>query len=338
MAEEKRDYYECLGLKKGATDEEIKKAYKKLAKKFHPDLNPGNKRAEEAFKRTNEAYSVLSDPEKRKLYDEFGFQGVDPNFNAEAARAARDGMHFRAGPGGGGGGFSFHDLGDMGDLGDIFGSFFGGTQRGGAWQRSAPRRGDDLRLSLELGFEEAVFGCTKEVRTERIEPCADCGGSGKQGQNVCPLCRGKGAVKRRRTVRIPVPAGTDDGETLRLAGQGGAAPAGGTAGDLLVSVTVRPSPVFRRDGRDIRTEARISFPQAVFGTELEVQTVDGRVKLTIPAGTQSGAAFRLRGKGVPYGGGRGDQFVTVRVETPRSLTPEQAQALKRYAALTENGR
>ena len=333
MAEEKRDYYECLGLKKGATDEEIKKAYKKLAKKFHPDLNPGNKRAEEAFKRTNEAYSVLSDPEKRKLYDEFGFQGVDPNFNAEAARAARSGVHFSGGPDMGGG-FSFRDFGDLDDLGDIFGNMFGGGgARGFHARQSAPRRGENLRLELELTFEEAVFGCTKQVRTERIETCSDCGGSGKQGQTVCPLCRGKGAVKRRKTVSIPVPAGTDDGETLRIPGQGSAGPGG--PGDLLAEIRVKPSAVFRREGRSIRTDARITFPQAVFGAEIEVPTVDGKVKYSIPAGTQSGATFRLRGKGVPGAGGRGDQYVTVHVETPRALTPEQAEALKRYASLTE---
>ena len=356
MAETKRDYYEALGLKKGASEEEIKKAYKKLARKFHPDMNPGNKRAEERFKEINEANEVLSNPEKRERYDTFGFAGVDPNFNPEAARAAQSGFHdFRgAGQSGGagyaggaaypGGGFSFDGMGDLGDLGDLselFGGMFGGrfqqSRGGGRASGSGPRRGESLRLPLELSFQEAVFGCTKELRTEHLEVCGSCGGTGRTAAGPCSLCRGKGAVKRRRTLKIPVPAGTDDGQTLTLRGQGSAGQNGGPAGDLLVEVTVQPHPLFRREGPFIRSDATISFAQAALGAEIEVPTIDGRVKYRIPAGTQSGTVFRLRGKGVPGAQGRGDHLVEIHVETPRNLSAAQAEALRRFDALLRTG-
>lgn len=333
MQGEKKDLYEVLGLKKDATDAEIKKAYKKLARKLHPDLNPGNKRAEEAFKAVNEANAVLSDPEKRARYDEFGFAGLDPNFDPDLARQAKAGG-FRwspgeAGPGAGGVHFSFDDLGDL------FGGMFSGggfsAQSGdfGAF-RGAQRRGESFRTRLDLSFEEAVFGCTKDVRIEHLEPCGQCGGSGKQSGGVCSLCRGKGKIKKRRTVHVPVPAGAEDGQTLTLRGQGAAGANGSPAGDLLVELTVRPSARFTRDGRDLRSEAYITFSQAVLGAEIEVDTIDGRVKYRIPAGTQSGTTFRLRGKGVPGARGRGDQYVTVLVRTPRNLTPQQLNALRRF--------
>lgn len=329
---EKKDLYEVLGLKKGASEEEIKKAYKKLARKLHPDLNPGNKRAEEAFKAVNEANEVLSDPEKRARYDEFGFAGLDPNFNPEAARqAAQGGFRWDMGAQEGDGGFAFDDLSDL--FGGMFSGGFGGFGGGSGFrtaQRSAPRRGESLQTRLSLSFEEAVFGCTKDVRIEHLEPCSQCGGSGKNGSGACGLCKGKGKIKKRRTVHVTVPAGAEDGQTLTLAGQGAAGANGSPAGDLLVALSVRPSAQFKRDGADLRSEARITFAQAVLGAEIEVPTIDGRVKYRIPAGTQSGATFRLRGKGVPARGGRGDQYVTVMVETPRNLTPAQIEALRKF--------
>ena len=341
---EKKDLYEVLGLKKGASEAEIKKAYKKLARKLHPDLNPGNKRAEEAFKAVNEANEVLSDPEKRARYDEFGFAGLEPGFDPDMARQASRG--FRWSDGGAAGtagdaGFSFDDLGDL--FGGMFSGGFRGSGGGDAFsgfrsaRRSAPQRGESLKTRLSLSFEEAVFGCTKDLKIEHLEPCGQCGGSGKSGAGVCSLCRGKGKIKKRRTVHVTVPAGADDGQTLTLAGQGAAGANGRAAGDLLVELTVRPSAQFARDGADLRSEAHITFLQAVLGAEIEVPTVDGRVKYRIPPGTQSGTTFRLRGKGVPCSGGRGDQFVTVRVETPRNLTPAQIEALKKFDATLTPG-
>ncbi len=330
MKEEKRDLYEVLGLKKGASEDEIKKAYKKLARKLHPDLNPGNKRAEEAFKAVNEANAVLSDPEKRARYDEFGFAGLDPNFDPDMARQASRGFRWDSGADVGGAGFSFDDLSDL----------FGGMFSGGGFrtaQRSAPRRGESLQTRLSLSFEEAVFGCTKDLKIEHLEPCGRCGGSGKDNGGACTLCRGKGKIKKRRTVHVQVPAGIDDGQTLTLSGQGAAGANGSPAGDLLVEIAVRPSAQFTRDGADLRSEARITFSQAVLGAEIEVPTVDGRVKYRIPPGTQSGTTFRLRGKGVPSPGGRGDQYVTVHVETPRNLSQTQIEALRRFEATLHPG-
>lgn len=333
MQGEKKDLYEVLGLKKGATDAEIKKAYKKLARKLHPDLNPGNKRAEEAFKAVNEANAVLSDPEKRARYDEFGFAGLEPGFDPDMARRAASGGGFRwdGGAGGQSADFSFDDLGDL--FGGMFRGGFGADGGfGNGFRSAAPRRGESLRARLELSFEESVFGCTKEARIEHLEPCGRCGGSGRGGDGVCSLCRGKGKIRKRRTVRVAVPAGAEDGQTLRLSGQGAAGANGTPAGDLLVELAVRPSPQFTRDGKDLRSETEITFAQAALGAEISVPTVDGRVKYRIPAGTQSGTAFRLRGKGVPAADGRGDQYVTVRVRTPQDLTPAQAEALRRFEA------
>ena len=368
-AENKRDYYEVLGVQKGVTEEEIKKAYKKMARKYHPDLNPGDKDAEEKFKEVNEAYEVLSDSEKKARYDQFGFAGVDPNFGAGTG-----------GWGGGAGGAGF----DFGDLGDIFGSFFGGGFGGGQARRNpnAPQRGESIRMNLTISFEEAAFGCEKELELDRYEscetcrgsgaapgtspetcpdcggsgvvqtrrqtpmgvfastaPCSRCGGRGKIIKEPCKDCRGSGMVRRRRKIQASVPAGIDNGQTISIRGQGHAGKNGGPAGDLLVTITVRPHELFRREGTSVLCEAPITFPQAVLGAELEIPTIDGKVKYDIPEGTQSGTTFRLKGKGIPAlnGRGRGDQYVTVYIETPRNLNREQKEALKKFAeAVGEN--
>lgn len=355
MAEQKRDYYEVLGVAKGASDDELKKAYRKLAKQYHPDLNPGDKTAEAKFKEVNEAYEVLSDKEKRSRYDQFGHAGVDPNFGA-------------------GGGFG-GDFGDI-DLGDLFGSFFGGGFGGGRQQnRNAPRQGDSLRASLTITFEEAAFGCEKEINLTRSETCDDChgtgcaagttaevcpqchgsgqvrvqrgaggmffsstvvcdkcGGKGKIIHQPCSTCRGEGSVRRQRKITVKIPAGIDNGQAISLRGQGAAGVNGGPAGDLIVSVTVRPHPKFRRDGTTVLLEQPVSFVQAALGAELTIDTIDGPVKYTLPEGTQTGTTFRLRGKGIPSinGRGRGDQYVTVTVKTPTGLNKEQREAMTAF--------
>ena len=359
MAAEKRDYYEVLGVDKSASEDEIKRAYKKMARKYHPDLNPDNKEAEEKFKEVNEANEVLSNPEKKAKYDQFGFAGVDPNYGA--------------GQGGYGGAGGF----DFGDLGDIFGSFFGGGFGGGGRRNpNAPQRGESIRASLSVEFTEAAFGCEKSITIDRSEQCPTCKGKGcapgttpevctqchgtgtvtqaqrtpfgmMQSQTVCPKCRGKGqiihqpcpdcrgagAVRKRRTIQVNIPAGIDNGQTISLRGQGHSGKNGGPAGDLLITVMVRPHEIFRRDGTAVFCEAPITFTQAVLGGTLEIPTIDGKVKYDIPEGTQTGTVFRLRGKGIPVlnGRGRGDQYVTVNIETPRNLNREQKEALKKFS-------
>ena len=356
---DKRDYYEVLGLQKGASEDEIKKAYKKLARKYQPDMNPGDKEAEEKFKEVNEANEVLSDPEKKARYDQFGFAGVDPNYGAGAGGGAY------------GGGF------DFGDLGDIFGSFFGGGFGGGQRRNpNAPQRGESIRASVSVSFTEAAFGCEKSVTLERSEqcptckgngcapgttpeicpdchgtgtvqtrrqtpmgvfasngPCRKCGGTGRLIHQPCPDCRGTGAVRKRKTIKVNIPAGIDHGQTISLRGQGNAGRNGGPAGDLLITVMVQPHELFRRDGVDVFCEAPITFAQAVLGAELEIPTIDGKVKYSIPEGTQTGTVFRLKGKGIPVlnGRGLGDQYVTVTIETPRNLNKEQKEALRRFS-------
>ena len=365
MAEQKRDYYEVLGVDRSASEDEIKKAYKKMARKYHPDLNPGDKSAEEKFKEVNEAYEVLSDANKKARYDQYGHAGVDPNFGA----------------GGFGGGF---DGGfDFSDLGDIFGSFFGGGFGGGRRTNpNAPQRGESIRLAVTISFEEAAFGCEKEVTVERYEtcdtchgsgcapgtspevcpdchgtgtvqqrrqtpmgvfatssPCPKCGGKGRIIHQPCKDCRGSGMMRKRRTIQASIPAGIDNGQTISIRGQGNAGKNGGPAGDLLITITVRPHELFRREGTSVLCEAPITFTQAVLGAELEIPTIDGKVKYTLPEGTQSGTTFRLKGKGIPSinGRGRGDQYVTVYIETPRNLNKEQREALKKFAeAMGEN--
>lgn len=357
---EKRDYYEVLGVKKGASEDELKKAYRKLAKENHPDLHPGDKECEARFKEINEAYEVLSDPDKRAKYDQFGHAAFDPS----------------QGFGGGGGFGGFEGFGGFGDIfSDIFGGGFG-FGGGGGRNPNAPRKGDNLRATVNIKFEEAAFGVKKDVFVSKIEQCHDCKGTGcaegttaevcpdckgtgtvmstkrtpfgmVQSSEQCPKCRGRGkiihspcktcrgigSVRRQHKVSVSIPAGIDDGQTISLKGQGNAGLNGGPAGDLLITVLVQPHARFERDGASILLDQEISFAQAALGAEVEVPTLDGKVKLNIPEGTQSGTTFRLKGKGVPFlhNGGRGDQFVTVNVAVPRSMTSTQKNALRRYA-------
>ena len=358
---EKRDYYEVLGLQKGASAEEIKKAYRKLAKENHPDLHPGDKACEERFKEVNEAYEILSDDDKRAKYDQYGHAAFDPN------------------AGFGAGGFGAGDFGGFGDFsgfGDIFGDIFG-FGGGSARNANAPRKGDSVRASVNISFEEAAFGCKKDITVARVEQCADCKGSGcepgttpevcpdckgsgtvrttqrtpfgyTQSTSACPkckgtgkiihqpcrTCRGMGNVRRQHKINVNIPAGIDDGQTISLRGQGSAGANGGPQGDLLVTVVVRPDSRFERDGNSVLLEQEVSYAQAVLGAEIEVPTLDGKVKLTIPEGTQTGTVFRLKGKGIPYlrGSGRGDQFVSVKVAVPKNLSSSQKELLRQFAA------
>jgi len=353
---DKRDYYEVLGVEKSASDDDIKKAYRKLAKKYHPDVNPGDKEAEAKFKEVGEAYEVLSNSEKRARYDQFGHAGVDPSYGAGA------------------GGFGFDDM----DLGDLFGSFFGGF--GGSTRTrnpNGPIRGRDIALNMVLTFEEAALGCQKDVTVPHLETCASCAGSGaKKGtspevcptcgglgtiratertmlgmmqvqktcphcggrgkiiKETCPDCNGQGRVRKSRKLTVTVPAGINHGQTFTLRGQGDAGQNGGPSGDANITVSVRAHEIFERDGYDIWCDIPITFMQAALGDEITVPTLEGKVKYNIPEGTQPQTVFRLKGRGVPYlnGRGKGDQFVRVGVEVPRSLNGKQKQALKDFEA------
>ena len=358
MADQKRDYYEVLGVAKSASEEELKKAYRKLAKQYHPDVNPGNAEAEAKFKEINEAYEVLSDKDKRAKYDQFGHAGVDPNFGA----------------GGFGGYGDFGDFGDFG-FGDILGDILGGFG-GRSAQRSGPQRGESLRTGVTISFEEAAFGCEKEITLSRMESCESCHGSGcapGTTAEVCPDCRGSGTVrvqqrmggmaftssapctrcrgtgkiihqpckscggagnvKKQRKISVSIPQGINDKQAISLRGQGNAGANGGPAGDLIVEVRVNPHAYFQREGTSVLYECPVSFYQAALGAELEIPTIDGKVKYNLPAGTQPGTTFRLRGKGIPElrGRGRGDQYVTVQVKVPTSLNNQQREALEAFA-------
>ena len=360
--EKKRDYYEVLGVEKSASTDDIKKAYRKKALQYHPDRNPGDKEAEAKFKECNEAYEVLSNDEKRSRYDQYGFAGVDPNFNPNA------------GFGGGFGGFGDAFSG----FGDIFGDLFGGGSRRSP---NGPRQGENVGARLELTFEEAAFGAEKEVPVTRIEACAKCSGTGSAAgsapetcptcrgtgsvrttqnfmgmtmqsttafpkcgvtgkiiKDPCPTCRGKGKVRRSTKIRVQIPAGVDDGQTVRVRGEGCTGSNGGPSGDLLVEVSIRSHPFFQRDGANVLCELPITFTQAALGAELEVPTLDGKVRYTIPEGTQTGTVFRLRGKGIPFvhSKTRGDQLVTVVVETPTKLSREQKELLRRFGESTRD--
>lgn len=358
---DKRDYYEVLGVSKTASDDEIKKAYRQKAKQYHPDLNPGDKEAENKFKEANEAYEVLSDADKKAKYDRYGHAGVDPNYGA-----------------GGGGGFGgFGGFGGMDfDLGDLFGSFFGG---GGARQANpnAPRRGSDTQARVTLSFEEAAKGCKRKVEFKRVEICPEChgscaaagtspetcpdcngrgqinvqqrtpfgviqtskacpkcGGKGKIVKNPCKKCNGKGAIAKNVSVEVTIPAGIDDRQVLNVRGEGNSGVNAGPSGDLHVTVLVRPHPFFERDGYDVWCDVNVSYAQAVLGDSLEVPTLDGKVRYDLPAGTQPGTVLRLRGKGIQAlnGRGRGDQLLRIIVDVPKNLTEQQKEMLRAYDA------
>ena len=358
---EKRDYYEVLGVDKSATDDQIKKAYRQAAKKYHPDLNPGDKEAEKHFKEAAEAYEVLSDSEKRARYDQFGHAGVDPNFGA----------------GGFGGGFG----GDF-DLGDILGSMFGGGfggfggfGGGGRQNPNAPRKGSTIQTSVTISFEEAAKGCKKKVNITKVEKCKECGGNGcakgsspvtcqtcggrgqvqvqqrtafgvmstsrqcsacggkgKIVKTPCQKCHGTGAQRKQQSVEIDIPAGIDDRQSLNVRGGGNSGINGGPAGDLRVNVNVRPHPFFERDGFDVWCEVTVTYAQAALGDILYVPTLDGKVKYELPAGTQPGEVFRFRNRGIQQlsGRGKGDQFVKIVVDVPKNLSNEQKDMLKKF--------
>ena len=340
-----------------------------MAKKYHPDLNPGDKTAEANFKEVNEAYEVLSDKNKKARYDQFGHAGVDPNYGAGGA-----GSGF-----GGAGGFG--GFGDFGDLGDIFGSFFGGFGGGRSADPNAPRRGGDASASVNLSFEEAAKGCKKTIKVTKIENCHNCGGSGAEkgtGTKTCPACHGtgqirvtqrtpfgqmqttrvcdqcrgsgkiiekpckscagKGRIRRTKEQTVDIPAGIDDGQVITLRGGGDAGANGGPNGDLHINVNVRPHPIFERDGFDVYCEVPITFSQAALGSEITVPTLDGKVKFTIHEGTQPGDEFKLKGKGIQrlrYSG-RGDQYVKIKVEVPKNLSKSQKEILKNFEGATDD--
>lgn len=359
---DKRDYYEVLGVDKSADADTIKKAYRTLAKKYHPDMNPGDKEAEQRFKEVNEAYAVLSDPDKKAKYDQYGFAGVDGN-----------GAGFGEGGFGGFGGFDSSDI-----FGDIFSSFFGGSSSGSSSgaRRNGPTRGGDILQRVTISFEEAAFGCKKDVSFARIEKCPDCGatgaakgstvdtcptchgtgtvrvsqrtplgmfqstrpcdacgGTGKKISNPCPNCRGKGYIRITKKLEVTIPAGIDDGQKVAIRSQGDSGRNGGPNGDLIIEVNVRPHAVFERDGYNIYCEVPITFAEAALGADIQIPTLEGQMSFTIPEGTQNGAQFTVRGKGIPYvnSKSRGDLIFAVSIETPKNLTESQKELLRRFS-------
>ena len=365
MAEQKRDYYEVLGVDKNADDAALKKAYRALAKKYHPEMNPGDKEAEKKFKEASEAYAVLSDPEKRRQYDQFG-------------HAAFDGG---AGGAGGFGGFDFNGA-DFGDIfGDIFGDLFGG-RRGSAGARSGPMKGANLRTSVRITFEEAVFGTEKEIEltvkeecktchgtgakpgtspetcpkcggkgqvvftqqsffgtVRNVQACPDCGGTGKIIKEKCTDCHGSGFVPMKKRFAVTIPAGIDNGQCKRLAGQGEPGINGGSRGDVLVEVIVGQHPIFQRQDTNIYSTVPVSFAVAALGGEVVIDTVDGKVIYDVKAGTQTDTRVRLKGKGVPSLRNkdlRGDHYVTLVVQTPEHLSAEAKELLRKFDEATED--
>lgn len=352
-----KDYYEVLGVNKNSTDAEIKSAYRKLAKKYHPDMNPGDKEAEEKFKEVNDAYAVLSDPDKRKKYDTYGSAAFE-----------------NGGGGAGYGGFSGMDF----DLGDIFGDIFGGGFGAARERRNGPVRGDDLLQRVFISFDEAAFGCKKEIKYSRVEKCPDCngtgaaagttpkvctkcggtgqmraqqrtpfgimqtsrvcdacGGTGEIISNPCKGCRGTGLHSINKTLEVSIPAGIDNGQRITLRGMGNEGARGGGVGDLFISVQVRPHSVFERDGFNIYCEIPITFTDAALGAQISVPTLEGNTNFDIPEGTQNGTSFTIKQKGIPNinGRGRGDLIFKVAVEVPKGLNESQKDALRKFADL-----
>lgn len=351
----KRDYYEVLGIDREAGEDELKRAYRQAAKKYHPDLNPNNSEAEEKFKEASEAYEVLSDPQKRAAYDRFGHDAA----NGQGGFGGFDGFDFE-GFGGGG-------------LGDIFDAFFGGGTGSGGRSRRGPVRGADRRHDITITFEEAVFGTEKEIHVMRVEdcsqchgtggkdgaepmtctecngtgeisyaqntafgrfvnvrPCSTCGGEGNVVSDPCDRCAGKGKVRNRRKISLKIPAGIDDGQVITLRGEGDIGDRGGPSGDLYVYINVKAHKLFKRDGYDVHCEVPITFTQAALGAEIEIPTLEGTDKFSIPEGTQPGKVFTLRNRGVSHlrGSGRGNQYITVKVLVPRRLNDKQRELLR----------
>lgn len=366
MAETKRDYYEVLGVDRNADDAALKKAYRALAKKYHPDMNPGDKEAEKKFKEASEAYAVLSDAEKRRQYDQFGHAA------------------FEGGAGGAGGGFGGFDFSgaDFGDIfGDIFGDLFGGGRRGGR-AGNGPMQGANIRKGVRITFEEAVFGCEKELEVvikdpcttcngtgakpgtspetcqkcggkgqvvytsqsffgtvQNVQTCPDCGGSGKMIKDKCPDCRGTGYISNKKKIQVSIPAGIDNGQSVRIREKGEPGINGGPRGDLLVEVVVSRHPIFQRQDMNIYSTVPISFAQAALGGEVRINTVDGDVLYEVKAGTQTDTRIRLKGKGVPSlrnKAVRGDHYVTLVVQVPASLNAEAKEALRKFDEVTGN--
>ena len=362
MAEAKRDYYEVLGVSRDADDATLKKAYRQLAKKYHPDMNPGDAEAERKFKEASEAYAVLSDPDKRRQYDQFGHAA------------------FEGGGAGGAGGFGGFDFSGA-DFSDIFGDFFGGGRRSGRTS-NGPMKGMNIRKGVRITFEEAVFGCEKEIEivlkdpcekcqgtgakpgtspetcprcggrgqvvytsqsffgtVQNVQTCPDCHGSGKIIREKCPDCAGTGYISSKKTIQVSIPAGIDNGQSVRIRDKGEPGTNGGPRGDLLVEVTVSRHPIFQRQDMNIFSTAPISFAQAALGGDVRIKTVDGEVIYTVKPGTKTDTKVRLKGKGVPSVRNpkvRGDQYVTLVIQTPEKLSPEAKEALKRFDALSGN--
>jgi len=355
MADSKRDYYEVLGLSKGASDDEIKRAYRQLAKKYHPDMNPGNAEAEAKFKEINEAYGVLSDAEKKTRYDQYGFDGIDPNL---------------------GGGFGdFGGFGGM-DFGDIFSSFFGGGASS-ASRRNSPMQGDDIMYRITISFEEAAFGVKRDISYNRVEKCPECGatgaakgttvekcptcggsgqvrvtqrtalgmfqttracddckGTGKKIKTPCTNCSGKGYIRITKKLEVSIPAGIDDGQRVAIRGMGNDGRNGGPAGDLIVAVTVKPHEIFERDGYDLYCDVPVTYAEATLGATIKVPTLEGTVEYDIPEGTQSGTMFTIRGKGIVRpnkSNSKGDLKFRVMVEIPTGLNSKQKELLREFA-------
>ncbi len=355
---DKRDYYEVLGVNKSASAEEIKKAYRKVAKKYHPDVNPGNKEAEAKFKEANEAYEILSDADKKAKYDAYGHAAFDQN--------------------GGFGGGGFSDFGGFGGFEDIFSSMFGGGF-GGQTRRNGPQRGSDLEKTIEITFMEAAFGAAKEITVSRMDtcptcngsggktkddvqtcakcggtgqervvqrtilgqmattrPCTACGGRGKTITNPCPECRGAGNVRKTEKISFNIPAGIDDGQSVCLRGKGEAGKLGGPAGDLYVRIRVKPHEIFIRSGNNVYIELPVTFVEAALGAKIVVPTIHGKVEFTLPEGTQSGDRFVLKGKGISSSRGKGNQYITVTVEVPKKLSNKQKDILKSFQSTFES--
>ncbi len=323
------DYYKVLGVPRSADAADIKKAYRKLARKFHPDVNPGDPNAEKKFKEIQEAYAVLSDKDKRKQYDTFGRVDDIPDAGFDPFRRARGSSQWQDL-----GGFQV-DLGDMGDLGDLFGDFFGGR----AARRPKAQRGSDYEASVEIGFRDSVSGTTVTMPVQRQVQCSTCDGTGSTGGGTpCPSCRGARTVVSTERLRVKVPEGIADGNRVRVAGRGADGVNGGPPGDLFVRVSVRPDPFFERKGDDIHTRIPVTFSEAYRGAEVEVGTIHGPVRAKVPAGTDSGRVFRLRGKGVRNKRTRafGDHLYTVDIVVPKVVSPAGEETARRVADLYRN--